>query len=95
VEHPGDRPAPREALAKGPAEDPAPNEELPSDIAFRWWLTRLRPEKVLQDLEGRVSFEEARVIADTRYRALQRGEPLPHVGPKRTTLESTTGKGNP
>ena len=79
---PTDAKAPREIYDKGPAVDPSPVEDLPSDIEFRWWLLRLKPEKVIQDLEGRVTYEEARHISEARYAALQDGMPIPR-GPKR------------
>lgn len=53
-----------------PLEDPAPDEDLVSDVLFGEWLQTLDPLVVMYDLERGVKGREAARLAYLRRRAL-------------------------
>ena len=58
-----------------PVPDPAPDEDLPSDVAFGVWLSNLDPLRVLLDLENRASINERMHLAYLRRRIAETHRP--------------------
>lgn len=68
---------------RGPALDPAPHEDLQSDIAFKLWLTVLDPAVVERDREANQNIHEQRWTAVAR----KDSENRPVIGHERGDTE--------
>jgi hypothetical protein len=56
-------------------DDPSPNDELASDIAFGVWLDGLDPGDVIRDFESGIEGAEGRTLAYLRKRMLRSSHP--------------------
>jgi hypothetical protein len=65
-------------------DDPSPDDDLPSDIAFGAWLVSLDPLVVLQDLQPAMTWPEKSRL-DYMKRRLLRSEHRSHQAPEGNT----------